>query len=335
MIKNNKFYINELKNVFFIGEDENLEAFHKINNKRELNSFLVTSRDQSKKISNKLNYKVFNKLDNKFKDYVKKNCNIKNTLFISFGARFIFKQETIKKFFLNNIVNFHNSRLPYDAGGGDYSWRIIREDRIESQLVHLISDKIDGGPILDTKTSIFPNHCKVPIDYRNYSMKTFREFYESFVDKILKKKSFNIQIQSEHIGRYNPRLNTNLNGYIDWNIGPHELYNFINAFDEPFKGASTFLSNKKFGRLFIKKIHLHAGDSSNHPYMTGLVSRHDKDWIVVSTTGKYMLLIEEVLDSKGENIIEKLKPGNRFITPLKYLLKGKKRVLYNSDGVLK
>ena len=335
MIKNNKFYINNLKNVFFIGEDDNLEAFHEINKNKGINSFLVTSKHQSKLISKNHKYKVFDKLDNKFKNYVRENCNIKNTLFISFGSRFIFRQETIKRFFLNNIVNFHNSRLPYDAGGGDYSWRIIREDRIESQLVHLISDKIDGGPILDAKTTIFPSYCKVPIDYRNYSMKTFREFYESFVDKILKKKSFNIQIQSESLGRYNPRLNTNLNGYIDWNMDAHQLYNFINAFDDPFKGASTFLNNKKFGRLYIKKVHLHGGDSSNHPYMTGLISRHDKNWVVVSTTNKYMLLIEEVLNSKGENIITKLKPGDRFLTPIKYLEKGKKKISYFSKGLVK
>ena len=30
----------------------------------------------------------------------------------------IFKEEIINKFFKNNLVNFHNSRLPLDAGGG-------------------------------------------------------------------------------------------------------------------------------------------------------------------------------------------------------------------------
>ena len=30
--------------------------------------------------------------------------------------------------------------------------------------------------------------------------------------------------------------------------------------------------------------------------MTGLVSRHDKDWIIVNTTGKYSLIIEKVIN---------------------------------------
>ena len=48
----------------------------------------------------------------------------------------------------------------------------------------------------------------------------------------------------------------------------------------------------------MKKAQLHGGDSSNHPFMSGIVSRHDGDWIVVSTKSKHMLLIEKVLDKK-------------------------------------
>ena len=33
----------------------------------------------------------------------------------------------------------------------------------------------------------------------------------------------------------------------------YDLINFINAFDDPFKGASTYLNNGNFGKLFIKK----------------------------------------------------------------------------------
>ena len=57
----------------------------------------------------------------------------------------------------------------------------------------------------------------------------------------------------------------------------------------------------------LKKVQLHGGDSSNHPFMQGIISRHDGDWIVVSTKGKYMLLIEEVLDKNSKNIISHLK----------------------------
>ena len=102
--------------------------------------------------------------------------------------------------------------------------------------------------------------------------------------------------QANYLGRYNPRLNTELNGLIDWNLNSYDLINFINAFDEPYAGSSTYLNNGNFGKLYIKNVQLHGGDSSNHPYMSGIVNRHDKGWIVVSTSGKHMLLIEKVLD---------------------------------------
>ena len=34
--------------------------------------------------------------------------------------------------------------------------------------------------------------------------------------------------------------------------------------------------------------------------MTGIVSRHDKNWIVVCTKSKHMLIIEEINNSKGK-----------------------------------
>ena len=48
-----------------------------------------------------------------------------NTIFISLGARYIFKKDTIENFFLNNLVNFRGTRLPLDAGGGGFSWKIM------------------------------------------------------------------------------------------------------------------------------------------------------------------------------------------------------------------
>ena len=116
----------------------------------------------------------------------------------------------------------------------------------------------------------------------------------------------------------------------------YDLFNFINAFDEPYKGASTYLNNGDFGKLHLKKVHLHGGDSSNHPFMSGIVSRHDKNWIVVSTKSKHMLLIEEVLDNNGNNIIKNIKVGDRFYTPYQEIEKSiLTKTIFNSKGLKK
>ena len=46
-----------------------------------------------------------------------------------------------------------------------------------------------------------------------------------------------------NIGDYYPRLSTKINGWIDWSWKPENLERFINAFDEPYEGAKTYLYN--------------------------------------------------------------------------------------------
>ena len=70
------------------------------------------------------------KINNDFKKLINKICDPKKTLFISYSSRWIFNKDDIKNIFTGNIINFHNSRLPLDAGGGGYTWRIMKNDRI-------------------------------------------------------------------------------------------------------------------------------------------------------------------------------------------------------------
>ena len=68
--------------------------------------------------------------------------------------------------------------------------------------------------------------------------------------------------------------------------------------------------------------------------MSGIVSRHDKNWIVVSTKSKHMLLIEEVLDNDGNNIIKNIKVGDRFYTPYQEIEKSiSTKTIFNSKGL--
>ena len=229
--------------------------------------------------------------------------------------------------FQNNIINFHHSRLPIDAGGGGYSWRIMRNDRICNLLAHLIDNSIDTGPILSEKSSIFPSECKIPKDFEDYEDKIFLNFYENIIKNIKLKKKYTLKYQQKSLRRYNPRLNTKINGWINWGINSYDLVNFINAFDDPYEGASTYIKDKM--RVYIKKAQLHGGEVRNHPFMSGLIIRHEKDWIVVSTSDQDSIIIEKVLNAKGKNILNELKEGDRFYTsPEQKFLSESTRVKY-------
>jgi methionyl-tRNA formyltransferase len=332
MVRKNKFLIKKLKTVVFLGISKNFSDLRKINNSLNLNDLIVTTSNQKKLIDEKKEVYIFNDLNKKFKSFISKKVNINETLFISFGCRWIFKKNDIS-FFKNNLINFHPSRLPYDAGGGGFSWQILRNDRINIQLAHLIEPKIDGGKIIMHERSLFPSYCKIPYDFENYSYQKLLVFYEKFINKVKKGNSFDLFEQPNYLGRYNPRLNTKISGWINWNSSSEDIFRFINAFDDPYSGAKTFYNNKE---VVIKKVQLHSGETPNHPFMSGLISRHDKNWLVVSTTDKNMLLIERILDKKGNNILKYLKNGNRFYTPIIKLDSAfKKKIKYGPKGLKK
>ena len=111
------------------------------------------------------------------------------------------------------------------------------------------------------------------------------------------------------------------------------MIRFINAFETPYQGASTSYKNR---RVFLKDVQIHGGEISNHPYMSGLVIRKEKDWIVVSTSDENFLIIKSVLNEKGKNIISKIKVGNRFITSSEDIIKSKKfRPKIGPKGLIK
>ncbi|MDC0917467.1 hypothetical protein OAQ42_06215, partial [Flavobacteriaceae bacterium] len=163
--------------------------------------------------------------------------------------------------------------------------------------------------------------------------KIFPEFYIKLIQRLSKGEKLNFIRQVDYIGSYNPRLDSLKDGFIDWSLDSRDLANFINAFDDPYVGATTFLNRGNFGKLHLKKVHLHGGDGSNHPFMSGIVSRHDGEWIVVSTASKHMLLIEKVIDANFNNVIDKIKVGDRFHTPLEFFSNAKsERVIYGTKG---
>jgi len=66
MIRNNNFFIENLKKIVFIGHSDVLSKLVKINKYLKLQTFIITSSDQSKSIDKKISHKIFDKIDNKF-----------------------------------------------------------------------------------------------------------------------------------------------------------------------------------------------------------------------------------------------------------------------------
>lgn len=326
MIKNNKFYLKKINTIVFLGYEEIHEKLTKINESLKIKSIIFSSKKKIKS-SCEIKYYRQQKLDKKFEKLILDNCIPDSTLFISLSARWLFNKKIINDLFKNNLINFHNARLPIDAGGGGYSWRIMRNDRVCNLLAHVVDENIDTGPIIFEQSSVFPSICKTPQDFENHESLKFLSFYKKIISDLMIGKKFQLLHQQKTLRRYNPRINSNINGWINWDMNSYDLVNFINAFDDPYMGASTYINKKQ--RVFIKKVQIHGSELPNHPFMSGLIFRNEKNWLAVSTPDQNSIIVEKVFDKNGNNILNKLKEGDRFYTtPEKKFISRSVRIKY-------
>lgn len=321
MIKN--YFSNNPKKIIFLGWHPVLSEKIKINLKNKIETKLICSNTQfkiAKKFTN-IEIKSISGLNKNFFKYLKNNnSKSKNTLFISHAFPWLINKNIIKKYFNENLLNIHHSRLPYDSGRAATSWRIMRNDKINSTIIHLIDSSIDNGPVIYRKDDIFPKDCKVPIDYEKYISDQSIQMYVEFLSMLKKKKRFIKINQPEFIGRYNPSLNSKLQGYINWDNSSEMIYRFICAFDDPYEGAKTRYRGEV---VKLKDVFLHGGETNNHPFLTGSVIRNDKKWIVIGTTDHNCLIIKKVINKKNKNIVDKIKKGSRFYTNISDIIKSK------------
>lgn len=252
-----------------------------------------------------------------------------NTIGISLGAAWIFKEEFIKKF-NGRLVNTHGTRLPQDRGGGDFSWRILRGERLGYNIIHVIDPGVDTGTIIKYREYLYPHWCRIPNDYRKHSIEKYLELLEEFIDEIEKKQEFKEINQQEYFSSYWPRLCTDIHGYINWKWKLKELDSFICAFDDPYKGATTFVKDMK---VRLKKSSISVNDGPFHPFQKGIIYRISKNLLFVATEDG-TLIINSIEDEKGNNIIDKIKVGDRFFTPSEYLEKAMQfRAVYTPSGL--
>ena len=252
-----------------------------------------------------------------------------NTVGMSFGAAWIFKKQFID-LFKGRLLNLHGARLPQDRGGGGFSWRILRSERIGISLIHQINPGIDTGNIILFEEYIYPSSCRLPVEYQKYSIKKYQNLLEQFLRSVKKRESFTITSQQEYFSSYWPRLFTDIHGYIDWTWTLKDIENFICAFDDPYNGASTFVNGSK---VRLKKCYSTCNDGIFHPFQKGIIYRITETTIFVATE-QGTLLLNSVLDETGTDINRKLRIGDRFYTPCRYLEEAKQyRAVYTPDGL--
>ncbi|MBI3021857.1 MAG: hypothetical protein HYY59_07660 [Candidatus Omnitrophica bacterium] len=113
-----------------------------------------------------------------------------------------------------------------------------------------------------------------------------------------------------------------------WSL--RDIEAFIDAFDEPYAGASTFLNGV---RVRLRRATAESLDGAFHPFQTGLVYRKSQDRLFIAAT-EGSLVVGEVLSDEGTNILQQVRVGDRFYSPSEYLEGAKRiRVFYRATGL--
>ncbi len=256
----------------------------------------------------KLSIKILEKLD------------LKKNITISAGSPWIFTEKIIKKLG-KNFYNIHQSPLP-SMRGSVASYIILYDIKAFQTCLHKVTTGIDTGNVVYRKNFIIPSSLKLPKEINIFLQSKNREMLKEFLDNNNQNESLN-EKQNIFFATYNKRLSGKINGWIDWSMNVDDLDRFIRAYGDPYGGANTFLSN---ARVKIENVEKSKNEPARHPEEVGSVLRKFENCIVVSVNGG-SLYIKKILINK-KNIINSIKPGDKFYTKLKYLDKKNQRVLF-------
>lgn len=258
------------------------------------------------------------------------DCSMtEGTFALSLGAAWIFPDAVIENIFGNRLFNLHGTRLPQNRGGGTFSWQILMGIRTGYCTLHRVDPGIDTGDIVLTEEFLYPANCRTPQDYKN----VYREQNLRFItDFLLSARSAAISItptpQQELFSSYWPRLNSEMHSWIDWSLEISLLERFICAFDDPYGGAQTMLGDDI---VRLKGVSVDHSDGSFHPLQQGLVYRTNGRWLSVAASGG-TLIVEQVEDEVGRDVLADISVGTRFVTPAERLDSRWNRVIYTPTG---
>jgi methionyl-tRNA formyltransferase len=256
----------------------------------------------------------------------------KSNFYLSLSAPWIFKQDIISNLFRDQLFNAHGTRLPKDRGGGGHSWGIMRGNRLGNALLHLIDSGVDTGDVIDYEDFIFPFSCRTPKDYFAFQHEKTFSFLRDFIKKCsIETIEVSPMRQDHRFSTYNPRLFTPISGWINWDWRVDQLERFICAFDDPYCGASTSHNGRT---VHLKKVIAQYNEAKFHPFQYGVLFRKNSKWLEISCNDGE-LIVEEVLDKDGNNIMDKIRVGDRFLTPSENLDEAKKRMVFTVNGLKK
>jgi methionyl-tRNA formyltransferase len=243
-----------------------------------------------------------------------KNEITDQTLGIAMGAAWVFEKSVVDMFAKNHFLDFMGIDLPRYRGWAHYTWQILHGSKKGCANLQVIlggKETFHRGPIVKRREYELDDNLKTPKDYFDFIVKEELNFLKVFLQDIKAGKDFELKNLDESESSFYPSLHTKTHGLINWSWTGENIYNFINAFSDPYPGASTFVNGKK---VFLKDVELIPEQEKYHPFTSGIVVRQNEQGLFVATVGN-LLLLKKVFDEEGKDLVSKIQLGDRLHTP--------------------
>ncbi len=243
----------------------------------------------------------------------------------SFSAPWIISQRVID-LFSDNIFNLHAQPLPKFRGGGGSTWLILMGESAGGCCIHRLVQKIDSGAIYARREFNFPADCRYPEDYDDFMLQNSIALLKEWLPGLLRNGETRQEIPvDETKSEYWPRLNTDINGWINWSWPLKDIASFCDAFSRPFPGAQTILRGGKVRLLRVRTL---PEPNKFHSFQCGLIYRMESGIAVAHPDGT-LLVDEYLLESPDTRIVL----GDRLYTPEEKLHEARtRRIQYTPSG---
>jgi methionyl-tRNA formyltransferase len=317
-----------MKNLILVGgnrlnEDEPLNTIIDLAKKKNYRIFLYTEKVHLEKKCKNTSFRVFLKKKkiehikvdniNSQLQSIKKKVDIRaNNLMLLTNSIWKINKNLIN-LFKNKIFNIHIGKFPFQIGAGGASWLKLVGAKLSSITIHEVTEEYDEGKVLLEKDFKLSANFSL-LSYYSSVRKNEKLAYKLFFNIVEKKHRLKLKNKKDKV--YMPRLNTKIHGFIDWSWDAKEIVNFINAFSDPYQGATTFIKKKKF---LLKNAKFKRSKLKFHPFQSGIIFNKNSNGLNIAAKNG-CIQVNNISDSNGKKIdLNSIKTGSRFFTSAYYL----------------
>jgi len=236
-----------------------------------------------------------------------------------FGQAWKLPARLIEKF-NGRCFDYMSIPLPRYRGGAHLSWAIMVGERnwgcaIQEMNCDSEQGVFDSGRIIAEVGYKLPE-ASLPIELFKFCEKQDAAFLVNFLKDLFSEKPFSLKPVDGEGEFFLPRLNTLEQGWINWDWSASDICKFINAFSDPYAGASTLLFGE---RVFLK--HASVIESVKlHPFVSGLVVTQNGGRLAVAVADGIVNIRTFVVESQMQQAsTQDSLIGARLYTPLEYL----------------